>query len=79
MIEIKNVTKNYGDKVALKNVSFNVEDGENCINDILNFVYEIEKCDDFSLLPEHTKLQKIIKEQLLNGKEFYLGLGVLRW
>ena len=58
---------------------FNVEDGENCINDILNFVYEIEKCDDYSLLPEHTKLQKIIKEQLLNGKEFYLGLGVLRW
>ena len=28
MIEIKNVTKKYGDKVALKNVSFNVEDGE---------------------------------------------------
>ena len=28
MIEIKNVTKKYGDKVALKDVSFNVEDGE---------------------------------------------------
>ena len=28
MIEIKNVTKKYGDKVALKNVSFTVEDGE---------------------------------------------------
>ncbi len=28
MIEIKNVTKKYGDKVALNNVSFNVEDGE---------------------------------------------------
>ena len=28
MIEIKNVTKKYGDKVALKNVSFNVDDGE---------------------------------------------------
>ena len=57
---------------------FNVEDGENCINDILNFVYEIEKCDDYSLLSEHTKLQKIVKEQLLSGKEFYLGLGVLK-
>ncbi len=28
MIEIKNVTKKYGDKSALKNISFNVNDGE---------------------------------------------------
>lgn len=28
MIEIKNVTKKYGDKIALKNVSFNVDNGE---------------------------------------------------
>ena len=28
MIEIKNVTKKYGDKSALKNVSFNVDNGE---------------------------------------------------
>lgn len=28
MIEIKNVMKNYGDKVALKNITFNVNDGD---------------------------------------------------
>ena len=28
MIEIKNVTKKYGDNIAVKNVSFNVNDGE---------------------------------------------------
>ena len=28
MIEIKNVTKKYGENVALNNVSFNVNDGE---------------------------------------------------
>ena len=28
MIEIKNVTKRYGDKFALRNISFNVNDGE---------------------------------------------------
>ena len=28
MIEIKNVTKKYGDKVALNNINFNVNDGE---------------------------------------------------
>ena len=28
MIEIKNVTKKYGSNIAIKNVSFNVNDGE---------------------------------------------------
>ena len=28
MIEIKNVTKKYGDKVAIKNINFNVNDGD---------------------------------------------------
>lgn len=28
MIEIKNVTKRYGDKIAISNISFNVNDGE---------------------------------------------------
>ena len=28
MIEIKNVTKKYGDKIALKNINFNVNDGD---------------------------------------------------
>lgn len=57
---------------------FNVEDGESCIDDILNFVFETEKCDDYSLLSERTSLQKIVKEGLLKGTDFYLGLGVLK-
>ena len=28
MIEIKNVTKKYGDKIALNNISFNVNEGD---------------------------------------------------
>ena len=28
MIEIKNVTKKYGDNTALNNITFNVDDGE---------------------------------------------------
>ena len=57
---------------------FNVKDGENCIKDILNFVFEIENCDDYSLLSEKTTLQKIVKKQLLKDKQFYLGLGVIK-
>lgn len=57
---------------------FNVEDGESCIDDILNFVFETEKCDEYSLLSEKTSLQKIVKGELLKGIDFYLGLGVLK-
>ena len=48
------------------------------IDDIINFVYEIKECDDYNKLSEETTLQKKIKEQLLNDKEFYLGLGILK-
>lgn len=57
---------------------FDVHNGEECTKDILNFVYGIDKCEDYSLLPTNTALQSNIKEQLLSGKKFYLGLGVLK-
>lgn len=44
----------------------------------MNFVYGINKCSDYKKLSEETILQKKIKEQLLNGEKFYLGLGVLK-
>lgn len=58
---------------------FDVTEGEECINDILNFVYGIDECEDYSLLPTNTTLQSNIKNELLNGKIFYLGLGVLKY
>lgn len=58
---------------------FDVTEGEECINDILNFVYGIDQCEDYSLLPTDTTLQRNIKNELLNGKIFYLGLGVLKY
>lgn len=56
---------------------FDVQDGEDCITDILNFVYELAECKDYFLLPEITKLQKNIKAELLKGNKFCLGLGTL--
>lgn len=58
---------------------FDITEGEECINDILNFVYGIDECEDYSLLPTNTTLQSKIKNELLNGKIFYLGLGVLKY
>lgn len=57
---------------------FDIKDGENCIKDLLNFIYELDNCDNYSLLSENTSLKRKVKKQLLNGKTFYLGLGILK-
>ena len=57
---------------------FKVYDGENCISDILNFVYNIETCDNYLNLEEKTTLQKIIKQELLKSNTFFLGMGILK-
>lgn len=57
---------------------FVVEDGKDCVDDIMNFVYGINKCDDYEKLGEKTSLQRKIKEKLIDGKKFCLGLGVLK-
>ena len=57
---------------------FKVSDGDNCISDILNFVYNLDVCDNYLNLEEKTSLQKIIKQELLNGNIFYLGMGILK-
>lgn len=57
---------------------FNVEDGDSCVTDILNFVYNLQECNDYNMLEESTSLQKILKNELLNGKDFSVGCGVLK-
>lgn len=57
---------------------FKIADGENCLKDILNFAFNIQKCDNYSSLEERTSLQRKIKKELLNGNKFYLGNGILK-
>lgn len=57
---------------------FNVVDGEECTDDILNFVYSLKQCNDYTKLPEETSIQRLIKKQLLNGVKFKLGKGILK-
>jgi hypothetical protein len=57
---------------------FDVEDSENCIDDILNYVYKTSLCEDYSLLNEETSLQRVIKKELLGNKTFYFGNGVFK-
>lgn len=56
---------------------FEIEEGESCLKDILNFVYKINECLDYNLLPEKSSLQKSIKQYLLLGNDVKLGKGKL--
>lgn len=57
---------------------FNVEEGESCIDDILNFVYQKNFFADYNKLPENTSLQIKIKKLLLNGTDIRKGKGILK-
>ena len=57
---------------------FEVKDGSDATKDILNFVFDVQKCDNYSKLKGDTRLQKILKQQLIEKKEIKIGLGILK-
>ena len=57
---------------------FHIIEGENCIDDILNFVYNIDNFTRYNELPEDTSLQKNIKKYLLSGQIIKMGIGTLK-
>ncbi len=57
---------------------FNVIEGKECIDDILNFVYNIRECDNYNSLQENTLLQKKLKSMLIDGKTIKTGIGILK-
>lgn len=57
---------------------FDIIEGENCIDDILNFVYNIDNFTSYNELPEDTSLQKNIKEYLLSGQIIKISIGTLK-
>lgn len=57
---------------------FEVKDRENCLEDILYFVYNKGMVENYIDLQEDTSLQRKIKKELINGKVFHLGEGRLK-
>lgn len=51
---------------------------QNCIFDILNFLYHKNEKVDYTTFQENTYLQKKIKQEIINGTIFHLGLGILK-
>ena len=57
---------------------FDIKQDKNGIDDILNFVFSLRECDNYTKLQEDTTLQKRIKKFLINGGTIYNGYGVLK-
>jgi len=57
---------------------FEVQDGPDAVKDILNFVFNIQECDNYNNLLENTSLQKLLKKQLLECKSLKIGCGKLK-
>lgn len=57
---------------------FDIQSAENGIDDVLNFVFNLKKCNNYNELSEVTRLQKNIKEFLKSNKTIYDGYGELK-
>ena len=57
---------------------FNIIEKDDGIEDILNFVFGLNECNNFYQLPEKTSLQKKLKEMLIKNTTIKLGLGKLK-
>lgn len=69
---------NYNSNIKMFSNLFDIIDGKNCINDVLNFVYNKLKCNDYNTLQENTSLQRKIKKELINGVIIKIGIGKLK-
>ena len=75
----KQLTPILDDKSNIKKFQslFLIKEGEDCLGDILNHVYNLKTCDDYEQLPENSSLQRKIKYELMQGRVFRLGCGEL--
>lgn len=49
---------------------------DDATEEILDYIWDMDECDDFSLLPENTSLQRKMKKALMSGKPMFTGEGV---
>jgi len=57
---------------------FNIIEEKDGLDDILNFVFNVRECNDYTKLKEITSLQIKLKEMLLRNERLTIGIGVLK-
>ena len=53
-------------------------EGGNGLEDLFDFVYQINECINYNTLQEDTSLRKKAKQYLLEGKTINKGIGILK-
>lgn len=75
--QVRNMLDNNSNIAKFYNM-FDIIEGEECIDDILNFVYNVKECYNYKDLVENTSLQRKIKQFLIEGEKINLGIGILK-
>lgn len=57
---------------------FEILEEKDGIEDILNFVFNVKDCNNYTKLEEKTSLQKQVKQLLLKNENLTIGVGVLK-
>lgn len=57
---------------------FNIIEEKDGLEDILNFVFNVRECNNYTELKSSTSLQIKLKEMLLKNKKLTIGVGILK-
>lgn len=57
---------------------FNIKEDKTGIDDILNFVFNVNNITDYNKLEDKTTLQRNLKKYLLQGNDIKIGIGELK-
>lgn len=57
---------------------FEILEEKDGIDDVLNFVFNVKQCNNYTELEEYTSLQIKVKEMLLNREKLTIGVGILK-
>lgn len=75
--QIKDIVDETSNIYKFQNL-FDIIEGNECTDDILYFVYNMQDCKNYNDLPENTSLQMKVKNKLLNNTTFTLGIGTIK-
>jgi len=57
---------------------FDIKEGEDCVDNVLNFLFQTINIKNYNDLPTKTSLQNKVKEYLLSGNRIKEGVGILK-
>ena len=76
-LDLRDILDNNSNIIKFQSL-FDIEVGDSCVDDILNFVFDIRDILSYNELKEETTLKRGLKKYLLESKDIKMGLGKLK-